>query len=95
MPAKMGKLSKGVGHRHPVTMSSSVMMQVCTLGYQTGTQYSALGYARAKAIVQRTAAFALILIQQATHEVSFPRSDSRCLWYVGNLSYFTLRYVAI
>ena len=53
IPARMGGLSNGVGHRHLVTMRSAAliavsMMQICTLGHQTGAQYSAVEYTRAK-----------------------------------------------
>ena len=63
MPAKMGRLSNGVECRRPVTMRSASliaisMMRVCTLQHQTGAQYSAIEYTRAKAVVQRTASLA-------------------------------------
>ena len=82
MPDRMGRLSNGVGLRHPVTtLSSSLiamsMMQVCILGHQTGAQYSAVEYTR------------------AICEVSFPLSDPRCQWYVNNLSSYTIRCVGI
>ena len=32
---------------------------------------------------------------RATSEVSFPHSDSRCWWYIGDLSSFTPRHVGI
>ena len=51
MPARMGRLSNGVGHRHPVTMWSVsliavLMMGVCTLRHQISAQYSAVEYTR-------------------------------------------------
>ena len=56
MPARMGRLSSGVGRWYPVTMWSVSliavsMMWVCILQQQTGAQYSAVEYARAKAAV--------------------------------------------
>ena len=56
MPARMGRLSNGVGCRHPVTMPSASLIAismklVCTLQHQTGAQYSAVEYTRAKAAV--------------------------------------------
>ena len=105
MPARMGRLSNDVGCRHTVTTRSVSLiavsvMQVCTLRHQAGAQYSAVEYTRANAAFQRTVALvphpdlASHLIR-ATHEVSFPCSDSRCLWYVSDLSSFTPRYVGI
>ena len=32
---------------------------------------------------------------RATHEVSFPCSESKCRWYVSNLSSFAIRFVGI
>ena len=88
MPARMERLSNGVGCRHPVTKWSAslitlLMMRVCTLQHQIGAQYSAVEYTRAKVAVQRIAAMAPHPNQashliRVMHEVSFPRSDSRC-----------------
>ena len=62
MPARMGRLSNGVGRRHSVIMQSVLliavsliamsMMLVYILQHQTGAQYSAVEYTRAKAAVQ-------------------------------------------
>ena len=53
MPARMGRLSNGVGRKHPVsTHSASLidvsMMRVCMLQHQTGAQYSVVEYTRAR-----------------------------------------------
>ena len=82
MPARVGRLSNGVGQRHPVTMWSVSLIAVqmvwmCTLGHQTGAHYSAVEYTRAKAAVRRTAPLALPsdLVNcpiRATCKVSFP-----------------------
>ena len=103
MPARMGRLSNSVGLRHPVTtlgvsLITVLMMRVCTLRHQTGVQYSAVEHTRAKAAVRRTAALAphpdpARRLVRAMREVSFPHSDSRCWWYVSNLSSFIPRYV--
>ena len=96
IPARMGRLSNGVGRRHPVTTRSVSliavsMMRLCTLRHQTGAQYSAVEYTRAKAPHPDPASCLI----RATHEVSCPCSDSRCRWYVSNLSNFTPRYVGV
>ena len=89
-----------MGHRHPVAMLSASliavsMMRVCTLRYQTGTQYSAVEYTRAKtaALVPHPDSASRLI--KAMHEVSFPHSDSRFRWYVRELSSFSPRYVGI
>ena len=105
MPARMGRLSNGVGHSHPVTIWSApliavLMMRVCALRHQTGAQYSAVEYTRAKVADQRTAPLAphpdpVSRLIRVMGEVKFPSSDSRCRWYISNLSSFTPRYVGI
>ena len=105
MPAMMERLSNGVGRRYPViTRSASLiavsMMRVCTLRHQTGAQYSTVEYTRARAAVWRTAPLAphpdpASHLIRAMSDVSFPRSDSRCRWYVSDLSSFSPRYVCI
>ena len=67
----------------------------CILRHQTGAQYSAVEYTRAKAAALAPHPDPASRLIRATHEVSFPRSDSRCLWYVSDLSSFTPRYVGI
>ena len=86
MPARMGRLSNGVGRRHPVTTRSASliamsMMRVCTLQHKTGAQYSTVEYIRAKAAVQRKVPLALhpdpaSRLIRAAREASFPHSDS-------------------
>ena len=89
MLARTVTLSSGEGRRHPVTKRSASLIPVSmrwvyTLQHQRGAQYSAIEYTRDKVAVQRTAALAPHpdLASHhiwATHEVSFPRSDSKVL----------------
>ena len=81
MPTRMGRLSNGVGLKHPFTTRSVSLItvlctQVCTLRHQTGAQYSTVEYTRAKAAAPRTAALAPHLnpasrLIRVTREVSF------------------------
>ena len=66
----MGKLTNGVGCRHPITMRSAflfvmLMIWVCTLRLQTGAQYSAIEYTMTKTVVQRTATLCVKLVFHA------------------------------
>jgi len=66
MPARMGRLSAGVGRKHPVTIRKASLMVgsmrwVWALRHQTGAQYSAVE-----------------CLKSATRDVSFLRSGSRC-----------------
>jgi len=61
MPARMGRLSAGVGHRHPVTIRKASLMsgsirRVWPLQHQTGAQYSAVECTRARVAVRRVVA---------------------------------------
>ena len=63
MPARIGRLSAGVGRRHPVTVRTSSFItgsvrRVCALQHQTGAQYSAVEWTRAKVAVRSTVALA-------------------------------------
>ena len=54
----------------------------------------------AKAVVRRIAALAphpdlASRLIRATHKVGFPISDSRCWWYISDLSSFTPRCVGM
>ena len=56
MPERTGRLSVGVGRRHPVTMRKASlrtlsMRRVCALRHQADAQYSAVEYIRNKAAV--------------------------------------------
>ena len=82
-----------------MSLIAILMRHMCTLQHQTGAQYSAVD-TRAKAVVRRTAAPTpypdpASHFIRATHEVSFPHSDSRCRWYKSDFSSFTPRYVGI
>ena len=57
MPERTGRLSVGVGRRHPVTMRKASlrtlsMRRVCALRHQGGAQYSAVEEIRNKAVVR-------------------------------------------
>ena len=88
MPARMGRLSAGAGRRHPVTIRKASLMagsmrQVWALRHQTGAQYSAVNWTRAKVAVGNVVGPApqpepASHLQSATRDVSFLRSNSRC-----------------
>ena len=76
MPERMGKLSNGVGRRHPVAMQSAsliavFMMWVCTLQHQRGAQYSVLEHTRAKAAAMAPHPDPASRLIRAMREVSF------------------------
>ena len=57
MPATIGKLTIGVGRKHPVTIRNASLMvvsirPVCALRHQAGAQYSAVECTRAKVAVR-------------------------------------------
>jgi len=103
MPAGIGRFSAGVGRRHPVTIRKASlivgsMRRVWALRYQTGAQYSAVEWTRARVAVRNVVAPApqpesSSRFRSATRDVSFLRSDSRCLRYVSDLSNVTPRYL--
>ena len=71
MPVKIGRLSAGVGRRHPVTICMASLMagsmrRVWALRHQTGAQYSAVEWTRARVAVRSVVAPAP---QQATSGV--------------------------
>ena len=103
MPAKIGRLSAGVGCRHPVTIRKASLMvgsmrRVWALRHQTGGQYSAVEWTRARVAICRVVAPSpqpepASCLKSATCDVSFLRSDSRCRRYVSDLSNVTPRYL--
>jgi len=103
MTARIGRLSAGVGRRHPVTIHEALLMagsmrQVWALRHQTGAQYSAVECTRARVAVHRVVAPAFqpepaSRFRSTTRDVSFLQSDSRCPWYVSDLSNVTPRYL--
>ena len=61
MPTRIGRLSAGVGRRHPVTIRKASLMagsmrRVSALRHQTGAQYSEVKCNRAEAAIRRVAA---------------------------------------
>ena len=68
-------------HYTECTLIAVSMMWVRTLQYWASIHYSAVQYTSC--------------LIRGTHEVNFPRSDSRCQWYVSNLKSSTPRYVGI
>jgi len=103
MPASIGMLTAGAGRRHPVTIRKMSLMvgsmrRVGVLRHQTGAQYSAFEWTRARVAVRKVVAPAPHLeparhLRSATCDVSFLRSDSRCRRYVSDLSIVTPRYL--
>jgi len=96
MPARIGGLSDGVGRRHPVSIRKASLMagsmrRVWALRYQTGAQYSAVEWTRARVTFRNVVVPApqpepASRLRSATRVLSFLRSDSRCQWYVSDLS---------
>jgi len=103
MPARIGRLSAGLGRRHPVTIRKASLMvgsmrRVWALRHHTGAQYSAVEWTRARVTVRNVVAPApqpepASRLRSATRYVSFLRSDSRCRRYVNDLSKVTPRYL--
>jgi len=103
MPARTGRLSAGVGRKHPVTTHKASLIagsvgRMRVLWHQTGAQYSAVECTRAKVAVGNVVAPApqpepASCLKSATRDVSFLRSDSRCHRYVSDLSNLTPRYL--
>jgi len=74
MSARIGRLSAGLGHRHPVTIGKASLMagsmrQVWALRHQTGAQYSAVEWTRDRVAVRRVAVPAPHRSQQAASGV--------------------------
>jgi len=98
MPARVGRLSAGVGRRHPVTILKALLMAGSMRWHQTGAQYSAVECTKARVAIRRVVAPVpqpepVSHLRSATCDVSFLRSDSRCQRYVSGLSNVTLRYL--
>ena len=103
MLARIGRLSAGSGRRHPVTIRKASLMaesirRVWALRRQTGSQYSAVQYTRARVAVSRVVAPALqpepaSCLRSATRDVSFLRNDSRWRRKVSDLSNVTPRFL--
>jgi len=105
MPARIKRLSAGVGRWHAVAIRKASLMvgsirRVWALRHQTEAQYSAVEWTRARAAVCNVVAPApqpdpASLLRSATRDVSFLRSDSRCRWYVSDLSNVTPRFLGL
>ena len=103
MPARIGRLSAGVGSKHPVTIRKASLMvgsirRVWALRHQTGAQYSAVEWTKARVAVRNVVAPAPQLepasrLRSATRDVSFLRRDSRYRQHVSPLSNVTPRYL--
>jgi len=103
MPARIGRLSAGVGRRHPVTIRKASLMvgsmrRAWALRHQIGAQYSAVEWTRARVAVLNVVAPALqpepaSRLRSATRDVSFSWSDLKCRRYVSDLSNVTPRYL--
>ena len=85
MPARIGRLSAGVGRRHPVTIRIAPLMvgsirQLWAMRRQTGVQYSAVEWIRARVAVRNVISPAsqpqpASRLSSATRDASFLRSD--------------------
>jgi len=103
MPARIGRLSVDVERRHPVTIRKASLMagsirRVWALRHQTGAQYSAVQCTRGRVAVRRIVApepqpEPTSPLRNATHDVSFLWSDSRCRRSASNLSNDPPRYL--
>ena len=101
MPARIGRLSAGVGRMHPVTIRKASLMagsvrRVWALRHQTGAQYSAVECTRARVAVRNVVAPTpqpepASRLKSATRDVSFLWSDTRCRRYVSDPSNVTPR----
>ena len=99
----LGRLSAGVGRKHPVTIRKASLMagsirRVWALWHQAGAQYSAVECTRARVAIRRVVAPApqpepASRLSSAMRDVSFLQSDSRCRRYVSDLSNVTSRYL--
>jgi len=105
MPARIGRVSAGVGRSHSVTIRKESLMTgsmrwVWALWHQTGAQYSATECTRARVAIRRVFAVApqpepASHLRSATRDVNFLRSDSRCRQYVSDLSNVTPSYLGL
>jgi len=105
MPARLGRLSAGVGRRHPVTVLKASLMtesmrSVWAQRHQAGAQYFALWCTKvrwlfAKLLLQHPSLNQLSNLSNAMCDVSFLRSDWRCRQYLIVLSNVTLRYLGL
>jgi len=103
MPARIGRLSAGLGRRHPVTIYKASLIKgstkrVWALRHHTGAQCSAVECTSAGLAIRRFVAPApqpepASRLRRATRDVSILRSDSRCRWIVSDLSNVTPRYL--
>ena len=103
MPTRVERLSAGVGPRHPVTICKASLMaesmkRAWALRHQTGAQYSAVEWTRARVVVRNVVAPAPQLepanrLRSAMRDVSLLRNDSRCRRYVSDLSNVTPKYL--
>ena len=96
VPATIGRLSAGVGRRHPFARRKASLMvgsmrRVWALRHQTGTQYSVVEWTRASVAVRNVVALApqsepASRLKSATRDVNFLQIDSWCRRYVSDLS---------
>ena len=103
MPAKIGRLSAGLGCRYPVTIRKVSFIEgsvrrVWGLQYQAGTQCSAVECTKAKVAVRRVDALTpqpqpTSRLRSATQDVNFLRSDLKFRRCVSDLSNVTPRYL--
>ena len=103
MLARIGRLTAGVGRRHPVTIRKASLMagsirRVWALRHKTSTQHYAAECTRIRVAIRRVVAPApqpepASRFRRATRDVSFLWSDSRCRRYVSDLSNVTPRYL--
>ena len=104
MSASMGRLSSGVGRRHPVTIRKASLMagsirQVWVLWHQAGEKSlwlnaPGLGWLFATMLLQHTNREPASRLKSATRDASFLRSDS-CRWYVSDLPNVTPWYLEV
>ena len=94
MLAVIGRLSAGIGRWDQVTVRKTSLMagpmrRLWALRHQTGAQYSAVEWTRAKTAVRNVAASApqsepASRLKGATRDVHFLRSNSKCQRYVSS-----------
>ena len=103
MLARIGRLSAGVGRRYPVTIRKASliagsMRRVWALQHQTGAQYSAIEWTRARVAVRSVVAPAPQPSQQAAsgvRRVMLASCEVAQGRYVSNLSNVTPRHLSL
>jgi len=98
MPARIGRLSTGVGRRHPVTIRKASLMARMITAARNRSAVLCSRWTRDRVAVRNFVAPSpqpepASRLRSATRDVSFLRSDLRCRRYVSYLSNVTPKYL--